>query len=1025
MHVPGAPAGTYVHPAAAGPAPYPGQPEQYTGYVPPPHQGQAGGPRHGGRPPPYYSTGTYPGPQNMYVQVPPQMMAPHPTYVPIMPMPVMVVPTPVQVGLSPRAGPIPVSVPMAPGPHPQAPGHVGPRHSPTFVAGVPVAPSHPSPAAGAVPTAPSPAAGPAPTTPGTTPSKPSGVPVLNLGEPNKAAPNATPVAPAAPVPPTTGPSAQVQTPVPPHVAAAAAAAAPQQPAVPAHPASVATPATQASTPEEAAPVKPAPSVFDTFAEKVEKGAKAAAEKAAAEKAAAAAGKATPEDDVNERYAVPVNPSSIAAAAGAEEEKRPVASAPFMDSGEEDFDEDEFEDEDEDFEDEPEDDYPVFIVENNRYTIEQMLTLRDYACAPDPAALATAAKMISEILTQNAPKTRPPRPTKEEWRNGSPPPRRPPRGRKRLGGVDTSDLPGLSTCENAYKVARDVEGDERKLRDLQSILNKLTAQNLEKLSKDAININIDNDGLMRRFVQLVFQKAVKEPNFSPYYAEFCRRLADLKLESSVAGETPRTFRQLILHQLQESFQSRSFATPEEFAQMTPEQQEEEQQKKKDILGTIRFVGELFIRGMIKVRIMYDCLEQLLPGDGRPIIEKDLEVLCKLLTTIGETLQLNRTPSYDKTLDRMRELSQDKEHLSTRIRFMLLDVLDMEARGWQPSTGAPPPTPAQPAGKGGDKGDKGAPAGGKRASLSRANSSVPGIGTQPTAQSSSEEWSIAGDKHKRGQSSRGTRGAGIAGTQGSMQLTRSQSSAVTSPRGGQPSGAKEAAPAAKAQKEPAPGPAVRNAPAVESEAKVAAQENPADLEKTINHILRVFVKDDNDVDEAVSQLSQLSTNISNGLVLSEGFKLVADAKAPVRELFTKLIERCVELKCTDGRPFFESGVLAPVLPGLLSTLTDLVIDIPFVFANFAQCVGPILDAGLLGMNDFLSDAVLEALKDVFPPSDSVVKMFGEIAVRMKERHKPDLSRLATFIGQVCECEPDEIASEWVSFNYNTRVGEQLSS
>jgi translation initiation factor 4G len=56
-------------------------------------------------------------------------------------------------------------------------------------------------------------------------------------------------------------------------------------------------------------------------------------------------------------------------------------------------------------------------------------------------------------------------------------------------------------------------------------------------------------------------------------------------------------------------------------------------KRRYLGTIRFIGELFMMSMLTVRIMHECVERLLSGYKKTKDEDRLECLCKLLATIG--------------------------------------------------------------------------------------------------------------------------------------------------------------------------------------------------------------------------------------------------------------------------------------------------------------------------------------------------------------------------------------------------------
>lgn len=92
----------------------------------------------------------------------------------------------------------------------------------------------------------------------------------------------------------------------------------------------------------------------------------------------------------------------------------------------------------------------------------------------------------------------------------------------------------------------------------------------------------------------------------------------------------------------------------------------------------FAGELFKQQMLTVNIMLRCLNKLLDNKD----EESLECLCKLLTTIGKELE---SKNNDLTLifNAMKDIADKKSYrVSSRIRFMLQDVIDLRGAKWQP-------------------------------------------------------------------------------------------------------------------------------------------------------------------------------------------------------------------------------------------------------------------------------------------------------------------------------------------------------
>ncbi|KFM57183.1 Eukaryotic translation initiation factor 4 gamma 3, partial [Stegodyphus mimosarum] len=103
-----------------------------------------------------------------------------------------------------------------------------------------------------------------------------------------------------------------------------------------------------------------------------------------------------------------------------------------------------------------------------------------------------------------------------------------------------------------------------------------------------------------------------------------------------------------------------------------------------LGNIRFIGELFKLNMLIEPIMHECIKKLLSQQD----EESLECLCRLLKTIGKELdegKSNKAPRDTNLMDGyFAEMQRivDKRLTSSRVRFMLQDVIDLKKNNWIP-------------------------------------------------------------------------------------------------------------------------------------------------------------------------------------------------------------------------------------------------------------------------------------------------------------------------------------------------------
>lgn len=70
--------------------------------------------------------------------------------------------------------------------------------------------------------------------------------------------------------------------------------------------------------------------------------------------------------------------------------------------------------------------------------------------------------------------------------------------------------------------------------LRSILNKLTPQKFQELMKQVQELTIDTEERLKGAIDLIFEKAILEPNFSVAYANMCRCLTGVSCQ--IASES---------------------------------------------------------------------------------------------------------------------------------------------------------------------------------------------------------------------------------------------------------------------------------------------------------------------------------------------------------------------------------------------------------------------------------------------------------------------------------------------------------
>ncbi|XP_068593625.1 eukaryotic translation initiation factor 4 gamma 1a isoform X2 [Cebidichthys violaceus] len=232
--------------------------------------------------------------------------------------------------------------------------------------------------------------------------------------------------------------------------------------------------------------------------------------------------------------------------------------------------------------------------------------------------------------------------------------------------------------------------------LRSILNKLTPQKFQELMKQVTDLTIDTEDRLKGAIDLIFEKAISEPNFSVAYANMCRCLMGLKVPTSDKPGVFVNFRKLLLNRCQKEFEKdqdddeiferkqkelEAAKEGEERERLRVELQDSRDQARRRSLGNIKFIGELFKLKMLTEAIMHDCVVKLLKNHD----EESLECLCRLLSTIGKDLDFEKAkPRMDQYFNQMDKIIKEKK-TSSRIRFMLQDVIDLRRCNWVPRRG----------------------------------------------------------------------------------------------------------------------------------------------------------------------------------------------------------------------------------------------------------------------------------------------------------------------------------------------------
>ncbi|KAF7727491.1 hypothetical protein EC973_007469 [Apophysomyces ossiformis] len=250
-----------------------------------------------------------------------------------------------------------------------------------------------------------------------------------------------------------------------------------------------------------------------------------------------------------------------------------------------------------------------------------------------------------------------------------------------------------------------------IRKVKALLNKLTLEKFDSISDQiweyAHQSAKEEDGQsLKTVIQLIFEKACDEAQFAPMWARLCRKMYDHMYEKDdikdvnikdskgnvVSGFS--LFRKYLLNRCQQDFERGWKTRIPELDESNPDVMLSDEyyaavKAKRQGLGLVQLIGELFKLSMLTDRIMIECLTRLCskPSEAE---DEETETMCKMLTTIGKELDSSNRRNkewLDTYFERMKEMLNSST-LSSRVKFMIMDVFDLRKNKWVQRRGNQP-------------------------------------------------------------------------------------------------------------------------------------------------------------------------------------------------------------------------------------------------------------------------------------------------------------------------------------------------
>lgn len=243
--------------------------------------------------------------------------------------------------------------------------------------------------------------------------------------------------------------------------------------------------------------------------------------------------------------------------------------------------------------------------------------------------------------------------------------------------------------------------------IRGLLNKLTVEKFEGIYKKLITESgIQTANHVKSLMREVFDKAINQPHFAKMYVELCLRLsrdlAGVKSDATATttleeGEEQQKkenvdFRRVLVEACQHAFERDlsaeahanlfKFRMKEGDTAFDEDLFEAQTKHKARMLGNIRFMGNLLTVGLLAPKTFVAIATSLLDQTKEQWGEEAAECLALLLTTAGAVFDHPKSPiqnENDQLFGKVKEMLQDAS-LSTRIRCLLQDVIDLRAAKW---------------------------------------------------------------------------------------------------------------------------------------------------------------------------------------------------------------------------------------------------------------------------------------------------------------------------------------------------------
>lgn len=211
-----------------------------------------------------------------------------------------------------------------------------------------------------------------------------------------------------------------------------------------------------------------------------------------------------------------------------------------------------------------------------------------------------------------------------------------------------------------------DDDEKLYSQVRTTLNKLSDENFDTLLLEIKNMNLKESHHLEKLSELIFNKALIEPKFCVWYAKLAYELSCYGKNS----DTNTLFRAKLIDRCQQMFSDIIITNDNGVNAVSKELS----------CGYVRFVGELYVCGLLPNKIINGCCLTLLKIKEKEKKDdlKMIDCLCSLIKVIGKTFASNCPDDTVSLFNKIDELMKSGQ-LVPKEKFALMDIKDLCKNG----------------------------------------------------------------------------------------------------------------------------------------------------------------------------------------------------------------------------------------------------------------------------------------------------------------------------------------------------------